>query len=458
MRTEKDGLGTREVPDDALFGIHTLRSMENFGSAGAKLPLELIYAMARIKRACARANRGLGLLEKDTAEAIQKACDAVLAGGHDDQFPVDVFQAGSGTSSHMNLNEVLANLAAIELGGAPGDRDRVHPNDDVNRGQSTNNVFPSAIRVAVVLGLPELDRAAEHLEEALEERARAFAGVRKSGRTHLQDAVPITLGMEFAAWARAVRKDRGRLDAAAEPLRELGVGGNAVGTGLNTPHAFREKILAALNEDTGGHFAVAEDGVEATQFLTDAGAFSGALRAFAHDLLKIVNDLRLLSSGPRTGLGEITLPAVEPGSSIMPGKLNPSICEAANMACMQVLGLDHAVSLACGAGQLELNTHMPLVGANLITSARIIRRICTALADRCIRGIEANEAVCRRNFEQSAGLATVLNPVLGYDRVCELVRESVASGRPMSELVSEKGLMSDVEWQRLVEASTGPSD
>ncbi|MBL7016077.1 MAG: aspartate ammonia-lyase [Kiritimatiellales bacterium] len=456
MRTEQDSLGKLDVPDDALYGIHTARSIANFDSAGEPLPIELIYGMVTLKQACAAANAELGLLPVEKAVAIADACGDVLSGKVDDQFPIDIFQAGSGTSSNMNVNEVLANLAGKELGGSLGDR-TVHPNDDVNKGQSTNNIFPSAIRVAAVELCGGLLQTLEGLFQGLEKKAEEFSNVRKSGRTHLQDAVPVTLGQEFAAWTQALCKAEKRIAFACMNLMELGVGGNAVGTGVNTPADFRERIISALNQATGQEYCVADNGIEITQFLTDMAAFSGALKMLALDLNKIVNDLRLLSSGPNTGLGEINLPPVEPGSSIMPGKINPSICEAANMACMQVIGNDAAVSAACGAGQLELNTHMPVTGANIVKSLKILTKTCAALNEKCVAGITANEEVCQSNFERSAGLPTILNPVLGYDQVAVLVKESLRSGKTLAELVREKDLLPENEFNALLASSTGPS-
>jgi len=457
MRVEKDSMGEKKIPDDAWYGIHTSRSMDNFDAAGEALPLEIIYAIVRLKAACAAANQQLGLLDAKRCQAIQAACSSVLAGAHDDQFPIDIFQAGSGTSSQMNVNEVIANLAAAALGAKPGDRSTVHPNDHVNKGQSTNNVFPSAIRLAGLHLHRGLDEALGALVVALAKKAAEFETVGKSGRTHLQDAVPITLGQEFGAYARALEKAQARIAAAAGGLMEIGVGGNAVGTGINTKPEFRAHIVRALNEATGLSLTTARNGVEITQFMTDMGQISAALRLLALDLLKITNDLRLLASGPNTGLGEIRLPAVEPGSSIMPGKINPSICEAANMACIQVVGCDAAVSMACGLGQLELNTHMPLIGANLVKMFTILTRTTGMLTEKCIRGIEANEARCRKNFDASAGLATILNPAIGYDRVAELVKEGLASGKNLKTLVLEKNLMSEKELGELLEASFGPN-
>ncbi len=457
MRKEKDSLGELNVPEDALYGVHTCRSIENFNMAGEALPLELIYGMVQLKQACAAANAQLGLLPHDKAVAIAAACGEVLSGKFNDQFPIDIFQAGSGTSSNMNVNEVLGNLAAEALGGKRGDRKTVHPNDDVNMGQSTNNVFPSAIRVAAIELSGGLFQTLENLIQALEKKSVEFSTVWKTGRTHLQDAVPVTLGQEFSSWARALRKAEKRIACACFDLHELGIGGNAIGTGVNTPAAFRGEIIKALNQATGQEYRVAENGIEITQFLSDMGAFSGALKMLALDLNKIINDLRLLASGPNTGLGEINLPPVEPGSSIMPGKINPSICEASNMACLQVVGNDAAVSMGCAAGQLELNTHMPLVGANLIKSLRILTKVCAALDEKCVCGITANNEVCKQFFERSAGLPTILNPVFGYDRVAELVKESLRTGKTLSELVREKNLMPEKEYQEILSRSNGPT-
>jgi len=446
-------MGRVSVPQDAWYGAHTARSLQNFGSAGEPLDRALIHAMAWIKIACARANRELGRLTPEAAAAIEASCRAVLSGELDDQFPIDVFQAGSGTSSHMNLNEVIARLANRELGEGA-----IHPNDHVNLGQSTNNVFPSAIRIAVRSDIPRLREAADELASQLTAAARRFATILKAGRTHLQDAVPITLGAEFGAWAQAVRKDIRRIEAAAEFLRELGIGGNAVGTGLNNPPRFRQRVIEHLNELLESDYRPASDGVEATQFLTDLAAFSGALRSLAVDLYKISSDLRLLGSGPGTGLREIRLPPVEPGSSMMPGKINPSICEAVNMACLHVLGLDSSIAFAAALGQLELNTHMPLIGHNLLKAVRILTDCCRRLAQKCIRGIEADEETCSRHLRRSAALVTLLVPHLGYDRAAALAREAVQRGCDVGTLVLEKKLLTPEEWDRLLRQAAGPSD
>jgi aspartate ammonia-lyase len=456
-RIEKDSLGQLEVPADAYYGVHTCRSLANFDAAGERLPLELIYGMVKMKWACARANLSLGLLEARKAEAIENACRRILAGEFDSQFPIDAFHAGSGTSSNMNVNEVIANIANESLGGKRGDRGLVHPNDDVNKGQSTNNIFPSGIRVACVeLSAPMLDEVKTLAGELLE-KGGEFADVIKSGRTHLQDAVPVTLGQEFVAWAHALEKDVERIEKTVARLLEIGEGGNAIGTGVNTKAEFRPAIARELTALSAPPFRPAENGIEITQFLTDMADFSSSLRLLAMDIHKICNDLRLLGSGPNTGMAEIVLPPVEPGSSIMPGKINPSICEAANMACLQVMGNDHAIQLGCMSGQLELNTHMPLVGSNLVRSMRILERSCRMLAHKCIAGIRANRERCYYYFENSGGLGTILNPRLGYDRVAELVKESLKTKKTVRELVVEKKIMSAEEFDELVKTSTGPN-
>ena len=457
MRTDHDSLGPRAVPADALYGAHTSRSIESFRLSGSPLPIEIIHGMALLKLACAQANAQLGRLPTDKEQAITKACHTVLSGKLDDEFPIDLYQAGSGTSSHMNLNEVLAHLANEALGGKRGATSPVHPNDDVNMGQSTNNVFPSGAKIALLGQALLLVDALGALEKVLRAKAAEFTSVLKTGRTHLQDAVPVSLGQEFGAWAHAIRCAASRIREATDYLKELGIGGNAVGTGINTPSAFRSHIITALNAATDGTFRSARDGVYITQFMTDFAQVSAAFRSCALDLQQIANNLRLLASGPNTGLGEIRLPPVEPGSSIMPGKINPSICEAVNMVCMQVQGLDHAVAIACGAGQLELNTHMPLIGANALQEAKLLSAAARVLAEKCIVGIEANETTCRQNLERSAGLATLLNPQLGYDRVAQLVAEGLATGKALRELVIEKDLLTEADYDKLLAASTAPN-
>ena len=457
MRLEKDSLGEKQVPDEALYGIHTARSLENFHIAGERMPMEIIRGIIKIKWATARANRTLGLLADDKANAIMDACRRALKGEFDDQFVVDVFQAGSGTSSNMNVNEVLASVASESLGGKRGEKKPIHPHDDVNQGTSTNNVFPSAVKIAVLELSVALLHNLRRVTSSLRAKEKEFTSIFKSGRTHLQDAVPITLGQEFGAWARALEKDTRRIEAARLKLRELGLGGNAIGTGVNTKKDFRPVIIRELGTFLGEVYEGAEDGVEITQFLTDLAEMAAAFKLLAMDLDKLCNDLRLLSSGPNTGFDEVTLPPLEPGSSIMPGKINPSGLEAVNMVCLQVFGLETAVVMACGAGQLELNTHMPLIGFNLVKAAKYLAGACELLAEKVLPGIRANKDVCARNFERSLGLATVLNPRLGYDRVAELVTESRRTGKTLRQVVLEQKILPEDQLNEILRHSTGPN-
>lgn len=457
MRTEKDSLGEKMIPDNVWYGIHTVRSQENFQISGERWPTEILHAIVRLKAACAIANNQIGLLERAKSSAIVKACERILKGEFADQFPLDVFQSGSGTSTNMNVNEVIANVAAEQLGGRRGDRALIHPNDHVNMGQSTNNVIPSAARVACVHLAADLAVSLKALIAALKVKAEEFKDVLKSGRTHLMDAVPVRLGQEFAAYATALEKDQRRLQTAAQKLQKLGIGGNAIGTGVNTKREFRAYVIRALSVLDGVTYECPEHGVEITQFHTDFAELAAACKAVALDVTKICNDLRLMASGPNTGLNEIELPAVEPGSSIMPGKVNPSICEAVNMVCLQIVGNEQMVAMACSLGQLELNTYVPLIAVTMVKSLRLLSRALTTLEEKCIRGIRANESVCRRYCERSLGLATVLNPRLGYDRVVEVVREMRESGKTLRQLVVEKGLMSEAEFEDLVARSTEPN-
>ena len=450
-RIVSDSLGPREIPAGALYGAHTSRSLGNFPISGRTLPMEIVRGMAWLKIAAARANARLGLLEKDKAAAIEAAARRVIAGECDGAFGIDMFQAGSGTSSHMNLNEVVATLAGRALGR------KVHPNDDVNMGQSTNDIFPSGGKIALRAEAAGLAAALRELAGALAAKGREFAKVATCGRTHLQDAVPVTLGQKFAAYGTAVRRAAEGIDVAAEGLAELAAGGNAVGTGINAPAAFRGTLIRELNGLGVGKYKAAEDGLCATRFLTPFAAFTGACRSAAGVVGQVCNDLRLMASGPRAGLGEIRLPAVEAGSSIMPGKVNPSICEAANMACFHVAGLDHAVASACAAGQLELNTHMPMVATDSLDAARILAGAARTLARKCVAGIEADAGRCARHLEESAALATLLSPKLGYDATAALVKESVAARKTLREIAAEKGILTEKEYRALVAGGTKPN-
>ena len=457
-RTERDSLGERRVPAGAMWGAHTSRSLENFPFEGERLDAAVVRGMAEVKRAAARANAKLGVLDPEKAEAIAAVCGEVAEGRWDGEFGVSRFQAGSGTSSHMNLNEVVANAASMRLGGGAGKGRKVHPNDDVNKGQSTNDVFPSGGKVALVRALPGLLEALMALAASLRAQGERNMGIRKAGRTHLQDAVPTTLGLEFRAWAWALDKDVRRLERAREGLLELSAGGNAIGTGINVPPGFREALVEEMNDEEarrGGErwWRMPGDGMGAVQFLTDFAEYSGALRCAALDVQKIANDLRLLASGPRTGLGEVRLPPVEAGSSIMPGKVNPSICEAAGMAAMEAQGLDHAVALGVGAGQLELNTHMPLVVSDCLRATRLLKTAARILSEKCVAGMEGVREVCERHLEESAAMPTLLNPALGYERAAEVAKEAVARGKTLREVALEKGWMTEGEYEGLVARS-----
>lgn len=440
-RLEKDSLGELAVPADAYYGVHSQRSIENFQISRLRFSRAQIKALAQIKQACAEANRELGSLDAKKAKAIVEACREVAAGKLDDAVRLDIFQAGSGTSCNMNINEVIANRAVEILGGKKGDRGSVHPNDDVNQGQSTNNVFPTSIRVAALDLSAELIESLKGLVKSLEKKANKFQRILKSGRTHLQDAVPITMGQAFQAHATALKKDLERIADTDKFLRKLGVGGNAVGTGLNTYPEFRPKIMKHLSKIVGRKFEVPDDPIETTQYLTDMAHLSAVTRLVAIDIGKLCNDLRLLASGPNTGLNEVILPAVEPGSSIMPGKINPSICEAVNMVCIHVFGNDQAVSSAAAAGQLELNTHMPVLGHNLLESLELLRSAAEHLAAKCIDGIEINVDQCRWYVENSPSIATALNPYIGYDKAAAVVKESLKSKKPIPEVILEHGYL-----------------
>ncbi len=439
-RIEKDSFGELAVPKDALYGVHTQRSIQNFQISSLRWHPLILSSIVELKRACARANHDLNLLDAKKMEAIVYACHELLTkpSTYSSQFPLDLFQAGSGTSTNMNVNEVIANLASEHLGGKRGERSLVHPNDDVNKGQSTNNIIPSAIRMSSVRLLRVLSSELDQLILAFQAKGHEFSNVLKSGRTHLQDAVPITMGQEFLAYATALSKHRARLFETESYLLFLGVGGNAVGTGINTSPRFRPLIIEHLNKETGISFKFPEDGIEITQFLTDIAALSSVLKLLAIDLNKIANDLRLLASGPKTGFNEIILPAVEPGSSIMPGKINPSICEAVNMVCHYVIGHDTTITLSCASGNLELNTHMPIIGHCIVESLELMTHACTTFREKCIVDLRANVEQCRYYVEHSMALATALNPYIGYDRAAALVKESLATGKTLRELVLEK--------------------
>jgi len=457
-RIEKDSLGEMAVPAAAYYGAQTARAVQNFPISGLKPHPAFIWAVVIIKKCAARSNMATGRLPAKTGNAIVAAADEVLAGGLADQFVVDPFQAGAGTSHNMNVNEVLANRALELLGRQRGDFSTLHPNDHVNMAQSTNDVIPTAIRLASLELLDPLLEILEGLESALADKGAEFNHILKSGRTHLQDAVPIRLGQEFNAYATAIRRNRAGLESCIPDLLELGIGGTAVGTGLNAEPAYISAIIDELALATGFPVTASADLFESMQNMDPFLALSAALRRTAVTLGRIANDLRLLSSGPRTGLDEIRLPAVQPGSSIMPGKINPSICEMTNMVCYQVMGCDQTVMLAAQAGQLELNVMMPLIAYNLLFSMELLKNCVQKFIDSCITGIVANEERCRRYLEDSLGLVTVLAPSIGYNAAAEVAKESVASGRSIREIVLARGLMplADLEEAMRPEHLTQP--
>ncbi|MFI5231559.1 MAG: aspartate ammonia-lyase [Gemmatimonadales bacterium] len=449
-RTERDPLGALEVPADAMYGVQTLRAVGNFPVSGLKPLPAYVDAVVRIKRAAALTHVETGRLEARLGAAIVEACDEILAGAHRDQFVVDVYQAGAGTSHNMNVNEVLANRANEILGAQRGAYAPVHPNDHVNMGQSTNDVIPTAIRLAVLGELAPLATALSSLRASLADKAERFDHVLKVGRTHLQDAMPIRLGQEFAAWSATVERALRRLSEAADYLRDLGIGGSAVGTGVNVQPEYPARIVAHLRAMTGLQLRTG-DRIQLMQCMTDVASFSAALRSLALDLSKICNDLRLLASGPRTGLDEIVLPAVQPGSSIMPGKVNPSIAEMVNQVCFQVIGNDTTIAIATEHGQLELNVMMPVIAHNVLFSMRILANAARALDERCVRGIEANEDQCAYWLERSAALATALAPRIGYAKAAELAKESVKSGELIRHLAEREKVLPPDELARVLD-------
>ena len=448
-RKEKDYLGEKLIPDGKYYGVQTARAVDNFPISGFVLSKEMINAISEIKIAAAKANIELKKLDKKKGEAIIKAAMEVLDGKFDGDFPVDAFQAGAGTSSHMNLNEVIANRACEILGGKKGDSSLVHPNDHVNMSQSTNDVFPTAIRIASLklleILLPEMDS----LGKAFKLKGREFRSIIKSGRTHLQDAVPITLGNELSAYGESVIKWKKRVENSRGFLGLLGIGGSAVGSGINTHPKYAEKVIGNLRAITGLNIRLSHNFFEAMESMSPFVELSETLKGFCTDLVRICNDLRLLSSGPRTGFNEINLPAVQPGSSIMPGKINPVIAEMAIMVAFQVIGNDLTISMAAQAGQLELNVMMPVVAFNIVISLKILTNALRVLREKCVEGITANKDICRMYAESSLGLATILNPYIGYAAAAEVAKESNRTGKSIIDVIREKKLMSNEEIERI---------
>jgi aspartate ammonia-lyase len=452
-RSEKDLLGTRDVPEGALYGIQTLRAIENFPITGVTLRNfpELIIALAQVKEAAARANMELGTLPADVGDAICAACNEIEGGAHHEHFRVDMIQGGAGTSTNMNANEVIANRALELLGEPRGTYTRVHPNEHVNLAQSTNDVYPTAVRLALHYAIGVLQQAMRALVAAFRAKGQEFAPHVKMGRTQLQDAVPMTLGQEFTAFANTIAEDVDRLEEAKALIREINMGATAIGTGITAPGGYAEKVRAHLSKVTGLHLITAPDLVEAT---SDTGAFvqlSGVLKRCAVKLSKVCNDLRLLSSGPRSGFAEIRLPAVQPGSSIMPGKVNPVIPEVVNQVCFDVIGGDVTVTMAAEAGQLQLNVFEPIIAFRLLRNISAMSNACRVLRERCVDGIEANPSVMREYVERSIGLVTALLPVLGYDRCTALAKTALETGRGVAELVLEQKLMTRAELDAILD-------
>ncbi len=454
MRIEEDFLGKVEVPADAYYGSFTARAHHMFKLSGYPVPKELTYALIRIKKCAALTNSELKTLDQRLATAIVQAADQALTGKYDKEFVLDIFQAGAGTPLHMNVNEVLANVADESLGGKRGTYKFVHPNNHVNLAQSSNDVTPTAIRLATLGLATPLIKQGKLLQEALQRKAKRYEKIIKIGRTHLQDAVPMTYGQTFVAWARALEKDIANLDRSLEEVRELGIGGTAIGSGITTHPGFREKIMVHLNNETNLDVRGAKDLFETTESMNDLLALSAALRQYAVTMNRIANDLRLLASGPKAGIAEILLPDVEPGSSIMPGKINPSVPEAVNMVCFRVIANDQAVLLGAQGGQLELNFYTPLIGHSLIESEKLLAA-ASELFLGCIDGTRVDETNTAKNFERSFGYATAFNPYIGYKEVSLLVRESLARGVTLKHLIVEKGILSKDDVEKVIASAIG---
>lgn len=450
-RIERDTIGEVAVPAERLWGAQTERSRRNFRISGERMPSEVVRALAYVKKAAALVNRDLDRLPEETADAVAAGADEVLAGEHDAEFPLLVWQTGSGTQSNMNMNEVLANRASEILGGERGEERLVHPNDEVNRGQSSNDVFPTAMHVAAVLALEErVVPAVRALAAALSERAEAFAEVVKIGRTHLQDATPLTLGQEFSGYAAQLENGAARIEASLPHLRQLALGGTAVGTGLNAHPEMGERAARWLTRLTGREFETAPNKFEALASKDALVAAHGALKTAAVSLHKIANDIRWLASGPRSGIGEIRIPANEPGSSIMPGKVNPTQCEALLMATAQVIGNDVAVNLGGAGGNFELNVMKPLIAQNFLQSARLIADGCDSFRERCVAGIEPNEERLAENLRRSLMLVTALNPKIGYDNAAKIAKKAYAEGTSLKEAAVSLGLLTADQFDEWV--------
>ena len=452
-RTEKDSLGEIEVPSAAYFGAQTERARQNFPVSGLRFPRHFISALGMIKGEAATVNESLGVLEPEIAKAIRQAADEVATGERDGDFSLDIFQTGSGTSTNMNANEVISNRAIEILGGEMGTKSPVHPNDHVNAGQSSNDVIPTAIHLSAYMAVADdLEPALDHLASALEAKAQEFDDVVKIGRTHLQDAVPVRLGQEFSGYTKQIRTGLRRLEAVKPRLAELALGGTAVGTGLNARPGFASAVIELLADRTGHPFTSAPNKFEAMAAKDAAVEASGALKTIAVSLTKIANDLRWLGSGPRTGIGEIALPSLQPGSSIMPGKVNPVIPEMVLMVAAQVLGNDVTITVGGMSGNFELNVMMPVIAYNLLQSIEILANASRLLADRCVDGLEANRERCEEMVEKSLAMVTALAPKIGYDKAADIAKEAFATGRTVRELAVEKEVLPVEELERVLNA------
>ena len=450
-RLESDSIGTKQVPADAYYGVQSLRAVENFTMTGEKLHKEMIHSLAYIKKACALANMNAKNLKEHKAEAIIKACDMILEGKYHDQFIVDPIQGGAGTSINMNANEVIANIANELLGGKLGAYDIVHPNDHVNRGQSANDVIPTAGKMTTLVLLKSLFASLNALEDALMAKAEEFDSVLKMGRTQLEDAVPIRLGQEFNAYASAVRRCIERIQRTEKEMHYINMGGTAIGTGINANQQYFDTIAQYISEVSGEEYYQSEDLIDATQNIDCFSAISGAIKDCALTLSKISNDLRLMGSGPRTGFGEINLPAKQNGSSIMPGKVNPVIPEVVNQVAFRIVGNDISISMAVEAGQLELNAFEPVAFYSLFQSIDLLRNAVDTLRINCIEGITANKERCRELLDQSVGMVTALNPYIGYTASAKIAKEALRTGRPLRDLILENNILTEEQLEQIMD-------
>ncbi|RKO63198.1 aspartate ammonia-lyase [Caldibacillus debilis GB1] len=451
FRTERDFLGEKDVPKDAYYGIQTLRAVENFPITGQKLDKSLITALAIVKKSAAQANLAIGQLSPPVADAIIRATEEIIAGKWHDQFIVDPIQGGAGTSINMNANEVIANRALEILGKEKGDYRTISPNSHVNMSQSTNDVFPTAIHIAVLQKLEKLLDALEQLTKSFYRKADEFKYILKIGRTHLQDAVPIRLGQEFEAYARVLERDMGRIRTSRQHLYEVNIGATAVGTGLNADPVYMEKVLEFLRENSGLPLRRADHLVDATQNTDAYVEVSSALKGCMINMSKIANDLRLMASGPRAGLGELILPPRQPGSSIMPGKVNPVMAEVVNQVAFQVIGNDHTICLASEAGQFELNVMEPVLVFNLLQSIEMMTNVFTVFRKYCLDGIRANEAKMKEYVEKSIGIVTAINPHVGYETASAIAREALETGKSVKSLCIEKGILKEEEINKILD-------